>query len=87
MKRSNGHSPARSQGQPAPPLVRLSAGLVPLSDTDALTAAEFLKRSPPAHERIRVTYRCRCGNRIELHIQTEAVVCVRCGSRMRPVTT
>jgi len=57
-----------------------------LNETDGLTAADFLERNPPAHERIRITYRCRCGKRVELHIQAEAVLCVRCGSRMKPVT-
>lgn len=52
--------------------------------TDGLSADDFLKRNPPAHETIKVLYRCRCRNTAELHIQVEAVVCVRCGSRMRP---
>jgi hypothetical protein len=51
--------------------------------TDPLDAADFLAANPPAHERIRVLYKCRCGNKLELHISAEAVVCIRCGSRMR----
>lgn len=56
----------------------------PIRDADTLDAADFLVANRPAHERIRIPYRCRCGNKLELHIQAEAVVCVRCGNRMRP---
>lgn len=55
----------------------------PIRDADTLDAAGFLKANPPAHETLKVSYRCRCGNRLELHIRAEAVVCVRCGCRMK----
>lgn len=58
----------------------------PIGEDDTLGAADFLKRNPPAHEALLVLYRCRCGNKLELHLQAEAVVCVRCGCRMRPQT-
>lgn len=54
--------------------------------TDDLSADDFLRHNPPAHETILVLYRCRCRNTVELHIQVEAVVCVKCGNRMRPQT-
>ena len=58
-----------------------------LKEGDGLTAAAFLELHPPAHLSIRVTYRCRkCGQTAELHIPTSAVICTRCGTRMRPVT-
>lgn len=57
-----------------------------LKEGDALSAPEFLGRNPPAHLSIRITYRCRkCGQSAEVGIQVEAVQCVKCGSRMRPV--
>lgn len=56
----------------------------PVTEHDALDAADFLRRNPPAHERIRITYKCRCGNKLELHISAESVTCVKCGSRMKP---
>lgn len=56
-----------------------------LKDNDALSAPEFLGRNPPAHETIRVTYRCgRCGRKVETGIRTDAVSCTKCGTRMRP---
>lgn len=58
-----------------------------LKPADALSAPEFLGRNPPAHLSIQVTYKCgRCGNWVELHIPSTAVICVKCGTRMRPIT-
>lgn len=71
----------------------------PITDADALDAADFLAANQSAHASLDsaesaanytrgvisgITYKCRCGNRLELHIRAEAVVCVRCGSKMRP---
>lgn len=56
-----------------------------LKSTDALSAEAFLEAHPPAHLSIRVLYKCsRCGNRVEMSIPTSAVLCTRCGTRMRP---
>jgi hypothetical protein len=57
----------------------------PIPNADDLTRADFLKRNPPAHLKNKVLYKCRCGNKLELHIQAEAVTCVKCGYRMRPL--
>lgn len=40
---------------------------------------------PSTITRERTIYACRCGNQIELHIRVSAVVCVRCGQKMRPL--
>lgn len=31
-----------------------------------------------------MVYRCRCQNTVELFIRAEAVLCVKCGTRMKP---
>ncbi len=56
----------------------------PIPAADDLTRAAFLKRNPPAHPKIKLLYKCRCGNKLELHITAESVACVRCGCKMRP---
>lgn len=52
--------------------------------TDSPSATDPLKRDPPIPKTITVLYRCRCQNTVELYIQAEAVLCVKCGIRMRP---
>lgn len=52
--------------------------------TDSPSATDSLKRDPPIPETIKVLYHCRCRNTVELHIQAEAVLCVKCGIRMKP---
>lgn len=50
---------------------------------DGLSADDFLNRNSPAHDSIKVLYRCSCRNTVELRIRVEAVVCVRCGAAMK----
>ncbi len=52
--------------------------------TNSLSATDPLKRDPPIPETIKVLYHCRCQNTVELYIQAEAVLCVKCGIRMKP---
>lgn len=53
---------------------------------DRLASTNFVECDLPSHMDIRVLYRCRCRcqNTVELHIQAEAVLCVKCGIKMRP---
>lgn len=59
----------RRQKQP-----RLLSPHAPIRESDALTFDALTTR-----------YKCRCGNTAETGIRLEAVVCIRCGSHMRPV--
>ncbi len=59
----------RRQKQP-----RLLSPHVPIHEGDALDFAALVTR-----------YCCRCGNTAETGIRLEAVVCIKCGSAMRPV--
>lgn len=52
--------------------------------TNNLSATDPLKRDPPIPKTIKVLYHCRCRNTVELYIQAEAVLCVKCGTRMKP---
>lgn len=52
----------------------------------------LLPATPPIHENDTLTfdalttrYRCCCGNTAETGIRLEAIVCVKCGSHMRPL--
>ncbi len=52
----------------------------------------LLPATPPIRENdtlsfsdLSTLYRCRCGNTAETGIKLEAVVCVKCGTQMRPV--
>ena len=52
---------------------RLLPATPPIREGDALDFADLTTR-----------YRCRCGNTAETGIKLDAVVCVKCGSHMRP---
>lgn len=60
----------RKQRQP-----RLLPALAPIREGDALTIDALTTR-----------YRCRCGNTCTTGICLDEVVCVKCGTRMRPST-
>ena len=53
---------------------RLLPATAPIREADALTLDALTTRC-----------RCRCGNTAETGIWLEAVVCVKCGSHMRPL--
>lgn len=55
-----------------------------LAASDGLSAPDFLRLYPPAHQGITVTYRCFNRHTIELPLSTGSAVCERCGSKMRP---
>ena len=48
--------------------------LKPIAEGDALTIDALTTR-----------YRCRCGNSAETGIRLDEIVCVKCGSAMKPV--
>jgi len=54
---------------------RLLPALAPIREADALTLDALTTR-----------YRCRCGNSAETEIRLNEIVCVRCGSAMKPVS-
>ncbi len=54
---------------------RLLPKLAPIREGDALTIDALTTR-----------YRCRCGNTAETGIRLDEIVCVKCGTRMRPST-
>lgn len=53
---------------------RLLPATPPIRDGDARSFSDLITR-----------YRCHCGNSVETDIKLEAVVCVKCGSHMRPL--
>ncbi len=54
---------------------RLLPKLEPIRADDALTIDDLTTH-----------YRCRCGNQATTGIKLDEIVCVRCGSAMRPTS-
>jgi predicted SprT family Zn-dependent metalloprotease len=54
---------------------RLLPALAPIREYDALDIDDLTTR-----------YRCRCGNSVQTGIRLNEIVCVRCGSAMKPVS-
>lgn len=61
--------------QRKPKQPRLLPKLEPIRESDALTFSDLVTR-----------YRCRCGNTAETGIKLDEIVCIRCGSAMRPTS-